>query len=414
MILKELTNDEFNTFTKNNYTSLYQSSNYALTMTKQGFECYYYGIIDNNKIYGASLILIKKTYGFKYAYIPRGYIIDYNNLELLKEFTELLKKQLKKMHVIGIRLNPPIVKSIFQNKQFIANNNYNNTFDNLKQLGYKHLGYNNYFESLKPRFEAVIPLSTNIQQLFNNIDKSFKTKIRTADTKGIKIFQGNEKELDKLFLQTKNKYPRDLKYFEDIYSYFKKENNIELYYSLLDTDDYVRSIQYQYKKQTNKCNIANDNVFKNAGKDNNNKYINIKLKEENKLNSLKEELIYATKLLKEYPKGIVTSSVLIIKNKTEAYMIMDGYDKTYKKLNSKHLLIWKLIEKFAKEGFKTFNLGGIANYNLKNSKYEGLTNFKLNFGSTVYEYMGDLNYIINKPLHLIYKNSSAVMHLLKK
>ena len=413
MILKELTNDEFNAFTKNNYTSLYQSSNYALTMTKQGFECYYYGIIDNNKIYGATLVLIKKTYGFKYAYIPRGYIIDYNNFELLKEYTDLLKKQLKKMGVIGIRINPPIVKSIFQNKQFIANNNYDNIFNNLKQLGYNHLGYNNYFESLKPRFEAVIPLSNNIQALFNRIDKSFKTKIRTADTNGIKIFQGNETELDKLFLQTKNKYPRDLKYFEDIYSYFKKENNIELYYSVLNTNDYVRSVQYRYKIQTNKCSIANDNVFKNVGKDNT-KFINIKLYEEDRLNKLKEELVYATKLLKEFPKGIVTSAVLIIKNKTEAYMIMDGYDKTYKKLNSKHLLIWKLIEKFAKEGFKTFNLGGIANYNLKNSKYEGLTTFKLNFGANVYEYMGDLEYIINKPLNLLYKNSKAVMHLLKK
>ena len=48
MILKELTSNEFNIFTKNNYTSVYQSSNYALTMTNQGFNCIYYGIIDGN------------------------------------------------------------------------------------------------------------------------------------------------------------------------------------------------------------------------------------------------------------------------------------------------------------------------------------------------------------------------------
>lgn len=413
MILKELTNDEFNAFTANNYTSLYQSSNYALTMTKQGFECYYYGIIDNNKIYGASLILIKKEHGFKYAYVPRGFIIDYNNYDILKEFNDLLKKQLKKLNIVGMRINPPIVKSIFQSGKIINNNNYDNIFNNLKQLGYNHLGYNNFFEGIKPRYEAVVRLNKNIQKLFNNIDKSFRTKIRSADKSGIKIYQGNEMDLDKLFLQTKNKYPRDLKYFQDIYFYFKNNNNIELYYSLLNTQDYVRNVQYKYQRQTVRCNEANANVFKNVGK-NNTKSINIKLVEENKLNNIKEELVYATKLLKDNPNGIITSSVLIIKNKAEIYMIMDGYDKTYKKLNSKHLLIWKLIEKFALQGYKTFNLGGIGNYNLKNNKYEGLTNFKLSFGSVIYEYIGDLDFVINKPLHIMYKQSAAVMNLLKK
>lgn len=413
MILKQLTSEEFNIFTKNNDISVYQSSNYALTMNKQGFDFIYYGIIDNNKIYAASLILIKKDHGFKYAYVPRGFIIDYNNRELLKEFTVLLKKELKKKGVVGLRLNPPVVKSIYDNKQLINNYNYNNIFDNLKQLGFNHLGYNNYFEGLKPRYEARILLSKNIQKLFNNIDKSYRTKIRSADLNGIKIFKGDENNLESLFVQTKNKYPRDLKYFQDMYSYFSINNQIEIYYSKLDTNDYVRNIQYKYQRQTLRCNQANANVFKNVMK-NNTKSINKKLYEEKKLNLVKGELIYATKLLKEHPEGIITSSVLILKNKTEVYMIMDGYDKTYKKLNSKHLLIWKLIEKFAQDGYKTFNLGGIGNYNIKDSKYFGLTNFKLNFGATAYEYIGDLELVINKPLHLVYKQSSVVMNLLKK
>lgn len=413
MILKELTNEEFNAFTKNNYTSLYQSSNYALTMTKQGFECKYYGIIDDNKIYGASLILIKKEHGFKYAYSPRGFIIDYNNFDLFKEFTNLLKKQLRKKGVVGLRINPPVIKSIYQSKELINNNNYENIFNNFKKLGFKHLGYNDCFEGIKPRFEAVIPLNKDIHKVFYQMDKSFRTKIRSADFNGIKIYQGKEEDLDKLFLHTKNKYPRDLEYFQDIYNYFKQDNQIELYYSKIDTQEYVKANQIRYQRQTMKCNIANDNVFKNIGTKNV-KIINKKIAEENKLNDFKNDLVYATKLLKEYPQGIITASVLIIKNKTEVYMIMDGYDKQFKKLNSKHLLIWKLIEKYALEGYKTFNLGGIINYNLKDNKYSGLTNFKLSFGAKAYEYMGDLEIVINAPLHLVYKNSEAVMNLLKK
>ena len=413
MILRELTNDEFNAFTNNNYTSIYQSSNYALTMTKQGFECYYFGILEDNKIYGASLILLKKEHGFKYAYVPRGYLIDYNNFELLKEYNDLLKKQLKKMGVVGIRINPPIIKGVLQNNNFINNNNYENMFNNLKKLGYNHLGYNNYFEGLKPRYEAIIQLNKNIPSIFYRIHKSFRTKIRSADHNGIKIFKADENNLDILFMQTKNKYPRDLKYFQDMYYYFKNNDKIDLYYSLLNTSDYVKNVQLKYQQQTIKCNQANANVFKNVGK-NNTKSINKKLYEENRLNIIKKELVYATKLLKDFPQGIITSSVLILKNKSEVYMIMDGYDKTYKQLNSKHLLIWKLIEKYANEGYKIFNLGGIGNYNLKDNKYVGLTEFKRNFGAVIYEYCGDFGLVINKPMHLLFKNSSAVMNLLRK
>ena len=413
MILKELTSEEFNAFTNNNNCSIYQSSNYAHVMNKQKFDCLYYGIIDDNKIYGASLILINKIHGFKYAYAPRGFICDYSNKILLRDFTNLLKKELSKKNVVAIRINPLIIRSIYKDKKTIPNNNFDHLYQNLIDVGFVHLGYNNYFEGIKPRFEAIVPLDKNRVNVFNHISKSFKTKIRSADYNGIKIFKGDSTNLQNLFLQTQNKYPRDLKYFEDVYYYFKNNNEVELFYSVLDTSQYVANVQYKYQKQTQLCNKANALVFKNVKK-NNQKFINDKLREENKLDKIKKELIYATKLLKNNPQGIITSSALIIKNKSEIYLMMDGYDKTYKRLNSKHLLLWKLMEKYSLEGFKTFNLGGIGNYNLKENKYNGLTNFKLNFGALIYEYIGDLELVTNKPLYIMYKNSSSVMKILKK
>lgn len=82
---------------------------------------------------------------------------------------------------------------------------------------------------------------------------------------------------------------------------------------------------------------------------------------------------------------------------------MDGYNKQYKKFNAKHIMIWKLIEKFAKEGFKTFNLGGIPNPDKYNPKYNGLKEFKLSFNGEVLEYCGDFELITNKPLYLLAK-----------
>ena len=92
---------------------------------------------------------------------------------------------------------------------------------------------------------------------------------------------------------------------------------------------------------------------------------------------------------------------------------MDGHDPKYKSFNSKHLLIWKLIEMYSNEGFKKFNLGGMTNpLDLKN-KYQGLNTFKLSFHAKSYEYIGDLELVCNNAKYFMIKNS-AFKSILKK
>ena len=93
---------------------------------------------------------------------------------------------------------------------------------------------------------------------------------------------------------------------------------------------------------------------------------------------------------------------------------MDGFDPNYKHFNAKHLLLWKLIEKFSQEGFKRFNLGGVTNPLLEKNPYKGLNNFKKNFGADIYEYVGDLELITNKTLYFMYRNAAPIRNMLKR
>ena len=169
-----------------------------------------------------------------------------------------------------------------------------------------------------------------------------------------------------------------------------------------------------YQKQVERCNKANNDVFKNR-ENQNNKAINRKLSEENLLNNFKNELVYATNLLREKPEGVILASALIVKHQKTAHLFMDGYDPQYKKFNAKHLLIWKLIEKYSLEKFRKFSLGGIANFNLKpnENKYNGLNEFRLGFGATGYEYAGDFELITNKFLYFIYQTLSPILKKFK-
>ena len=316
---------------------------------------------------------------------------------------------------MAIKINPMIIKSSYDynTDSTRINPEFQNQMDFLKSLDYYHLGYNNLFESFKPRYDAIIDLNKPITTLFGNMNKNFKNKIKSADRNGVRVVKGTSDELDYLYEQVKNKYPRDKKYFEDVLFFFKKRNMIDYYYAKLDTNAYLINVQKKYQKQMDICNKLNNKLFKNAGK-NNNKLITNKIYEENKLNEVKNELVFATKLLKESPDGILLATMLIAKYRDEVYIFMDGYNKDFKKLNAKHLMTWKLIEKYSKEKYKRFNLGGMTNPYIKNDKYKGLNEFKLSFNARCVEYIGDLELITNQKLYNLYRNSKPIRYILKR
>lgn len=400
MKIKQLTNQEFKDFTNNfDNKSIYQTPEYGFVMNHENFDTVFLGLCDENKILAASLILIQNKDNFKYAYAPKGFLIDYNNTELLKTFTLQIKKYLNKLGICAIKICPPITKSIYSNDKIIyQNENYDNIFNSLKKLGYKHLGYNNYFESLKPRYEAILDINKSYYTLFKNIKKNVRTKIRSAEKIGIRIYKGDINDLDYLYIHTKNKYPRELEYFKNCYKYFSKEDNIEFYFAKLDTVKFLKLCNKNFTNQEELCNKLNKEL------ENNKTILKEKMENDILLDKYKSDLIYATRLLSKYPDGIVVSSALIVKNNKEINLLMDGYDTKYKKLNAKHLLIWKLIQKYSELKYEKFNFGGIINPNINDTKYSGLNEFKLSFNSNSYEYIGDFELVTNKPLYFIYKN----------
>ena len=329
--LKELTNDEFDKFSLSfECSTVYQTSSYALAMNNQNYDSILLGLINSeDEIKAATLILIGYDKKFKFAYSPRGFLIDYKNEELIKIFTNKIKDYLGKNGIVTLKINPPIYKAIhyLDSEEILKNNYYDHILKFFISLGYKHLGYNSYFEGIRPRFEAVINLTLEEEEIFNNLKKELKTKIRNAKKSGLKVIKGNIDNLN----------------------------------TKLDTIEYLKETNKQLEGKENEgikitSKIQNNNsVHKNI-----NKKMNIDLD----IYKYNKQLVEATKLLKEYPNGLITSSVLVAKYKDEVTLLIDGHNKDYKNLNSKHLLIWELCKKYKKEGYKKFNLGGIASINI--------------------------------------------------
>lgn len=417
LTLKEISANDFENYVeKCKVESFYQSSYYGDVMQKSGFEVLYLGLVDDaNILKAATLIFLEKIGKAKYGYAPRGFLLDYNNVEILATFTKLIKKYLGKMDVMAVKLSPLIIRNIYDSEGKIKETNpqYELIFDNLKKLGYNHMGYNDFFESHKPRFEAIIELDKPYFELFKRIKKEFRSKIRSAESNYIEVHKGNFDHLNYLYLQTKSKYPRDLDYFRNFYYYFYQAKKVEFYYTKLNTVELLDKIKLDYQKQ---AEISNDLEQKIMEMSIGNKisYVNQKLTSDNLLNKYKKQMIAATDLLKNKPEGAITSSALVALQNDIAYLVIDGNDGHLKGFNSKHLLIWKLIERYSKMGIKKFNLGGVSNITLENNRYSGLNQFKMSFHASIYEYMGDLELVTNATLYFMYQNSIPIKGILKK
>lgn len=401
MQIREINKNELDNFLTTIPHSLYQTEEYAKTMEKQGFNIKILGLDENGNIIGSTILLISKKMGFTYALAPRGFVIDYNNFELVNKFTTEIKKYCKKNGIVAIKLNPRIIREINGN----TNNNYKEICANLSKLKYSHMGYNDFFESFKPRFEAIIEIKAK-EAMFNNIKKEYRTKIRSAIDNGVEIHKGTYNDLEYLYLQTEKKYPRDLLYFRYLYYFFSQNKKIDLFYAKLDCKKLLNKFRILYVKQEKICSEIDKAIKLNHS----NKLTALKIEADNLLGKYHNQLSNATKMVQKNPEGIIIASALFIKESSEVYMIMDGFDKKYKRYNAKHLLIWEVLNYY--KNYKYLNLGGMTS--LKEDKYKGLNNFKMNFGSSCYEYVGDLELVCIPSKYFLLKNAMPYQGLLKK
>ena len=145
---------------------------------------YYLGLeTDEGKIVAAALILEKKLpLNYSYFYSPRGFVLDYNNKEVLKEMTEKTIQFIKKKKAIFLKIDPDIIKNSinYQNEEKI-NNKYEEIYQTLKSLGFKHQGYTKNFETMQPRYTFRIDLNQTMEEIENHFSKTTFSIMRSRN-----------------------------------------------------------------------------------------------------------------------------------------------------------------------------------------------------------------------------------------
>ena len=410
MKIVALTKKEFDEFAYNHkYSTYYQTSLYAETSRYEGLNTYYIGFVENDELVGATLFLYKKIYlYYKYAYAPRGFLIDYTNKELVKNVTMGLINLLKKQHFAFIKIDPPIICSERDKNGNIIyfSKTINRILDIISENHYKHQGFNKYFENYKPRLVAFVNLKNDLKSIYQKIDQSAKKIIDESSLNGVEIVQDNNGNIDELYkyIILKNK-KRKKRYYVGLYNNFK--DKMEIFFININTDKYINNMKTLYDKEAldneELTNLVQDNSIKGSEKQ---KIINKKMESDTRLNYYKNELIYATNLSKNYPNYVTIGAAFTIKHNRGVELIIDSYTEEYLKFNPRYVLIWELIKKYKNEDYLYLNLNAVVGDWTKEDlgKYKTLNNIKLSFNSTVIEYIGEFDLVINEIIYNKFKH----------
>ncbi len=409
MKIVALTKEEFDLFAyQHKYSTYYQTSSYAETSRYEGLNTFYVGFVEDDHLVGATLFLYKNIYMYyKYAYAPRGFLIDYTDAKLLLNVTKGLINLLKKQHYAFIKIDPPIICSERDKNGNIIyfSNTINTILKNLKDNRYRHQGFNKYFENYKPRLIAFVNLQNSLKSIYEKIDGDAKNIIDESVKCGVEIAQDLNGNIDELykFITLKNKR-RKKRYYVGLFNNFK--NNMEIFFININTDTYLKNMKALYDNESihneELASLVQDSSIIGNEKQT---IINQKMDSDTKLNYYKNELVYATTLSKNYPNYITIGSGFTIKHNKGVELIIDSYKEEYLKFNPRFVLIWELIKKYKNEGFLYLNLNAVVGDFSKEDlgKYNTLNNIKLKFNSTVMEYVGEFDLVINEHIYTKFK-----------
>jgi len=402
MKMIELTKEKFEEFAnKNIYYNYCQTEDYAEVMSKTGFNYTFIGYTTNDyEILAAGMFLVKKIASYYYAYSPKGFIIDYSDSDLVRRFSNNLKKYFKRRNIVFLKINPEIpIADIDTNTYERINSRNLDILENFRRLGYKRRKETEPLQLLQPRLTALINLK---EYDINKLDKRVRNKINSSNTKGLELEICNEDKIEVLYEFIKNMKDRSLDYYKNFYNSFKKNNNAELLLVKVNYETYLKNAKKRVEEEQSK----NEELNELLKQDTSEKNLHEKMESDKILEEYKQDIVFATQGLKNNEDKYVAGAI-IIKHKNKVNILIAGVDKNYNYLNPNYFLHHKIVEKY-KEEFEILDINGIADDFNPDSKFYGLNKFKMGFNSKIVEYIGELDLIISNWKFKILENNNLL------
>ncbi len=393
MKLVELNEERFDEFVRKTDCDNFMQSIYMVHHLRQmEREFYLVGLEDDGKLVGATILEAYKGYFNQKTFEAyKGFIIDYKQKKLIKEFTDALIPFVKSKGGFRLVIDPyvPVVQRDIDANIIEGGFDNRDLIQTLLDLGYQKLDH-------AGQVSWVFALDINgktSDQIFNEMKTNAKRNIKkTIDRYKLSVRELSYEDLPEFKKLTEDTGKRrgfndkPLAYYQSMYLNFKDQ--VRFLMVDLVFDDYLAQIEEELV-------LCKDKLSKLKDESKKEKVIEtIEKLNENKLEalSLKE---------KHGDKIVLSGGMFILYGNETVYLFSGSYDE-FMSFSGQFRIQWEMIQYACNKGYKRHNFYGIRDVFDKNSENYGVYAFKKMFNGYVEELMGSYE-IKTSSFYSVYK-----------
>ena len=380
--IKNLSEKEYQKFwEQSEYNHFMQSYEWGKACEKnRGYIPCYVGLMtDNGQLVATALLLKKKTpLNMCYFYSPRGFTMDYQNKEIVTEFTKELRKYLKEENAIYLKMDPPIMyQEVDTNAEKIKDgkNNYK-IYNDLIHLNYKHHGFNKLYDSNQPRytFRTYFNKYKSFADVEASFSKSFFRPVKRSYNYDLEIYNANEvktfHELIKLVADKDGFHEYSYDYYKNVYEELNKKGYIKIFNVKINPVKLITRFTEELEKE----------------------------KKEERKAKIQKDIDYFKEIAKDHPKEYTCASLICTYSKKGAWSMYIGNDDVATYTGAVNRLYYDFIKDAYDNHYEFADLFGVVgDPNTKYKNLAGIFEYKRKIGGDLIEFIGEFD-LINKPV----------------
>ena len=407
--LKNIEKQTFDNYVENHKTKSHFLQSLAwgeFAKAKKGLVPHYLGLVnEKDEIVGATLLLEKKLpLNLCYFYAPRGFVIDYKNKELVRTMTKKVVEFAKNNKAIFVKIDPDIIKTKFNYENIeTPNPDFTTIFETLKSVGFKHLGFTKNFETMQPRYTFRIDLTQDLEEIENHFSKTTKQRIAKAIKLNTEVSIGTKNDLkDFYYLMSLTESRKDFisyneDYYETLYEIFNgnPSSKATLFLGKIHINKTIKALEKNLKDINNQISILPiDNLSKSAKA----KLAELTKQKENTQHEIEKYKNYK----KEYGQDITLSAHMIVEYGDKAWVLYAGNHNILSETYVNYYTYYEHIKHCKEKGIKIYDQFGTIGDLSENNPRLGLHEFKKKFGGDYIEFIGEWDYVTNKPMYFVF------------
>lgn len=411
----ELEEKEFDSFAlMHECSSFMEHSSFAHLKKNNGWDYKIFGLKNDSKIVAATLLLYKRMPLGKYMYYaPRGYLLDYNNESLFKEFNNKIVDYCKSNKGMFLKIDPYIIYKQKDKDGNIVPDGIDNSkiVEMIKKEGFIYQDEDKGNKPLQMQNMYWIRLTgRTLDDVMKDMTSKTRQMIRKNERRGIVIREGtieDFEEFNNIMSNTENRkkfISRDMEYNKEMYKEYGNGKYQKIILADLEILKTLNNFKDEYKNLEEEINEfeSGKKTIKEA-----------KLKEKkDNLSRLEKEIAEYEDLQAKYGDLKTIGGITYFVYGHEVLSFLGGSYDDFIEYQPFYTMHYEMIKYALDNQYDYYNFYGISKHLVESDPMYGVYLFKKGFGGEVVELIGEYDLKLSTTYYL-YKIAYKILKLFR-